>query len=422
MTPDKFDCMDQSSTWGSLVPKNWREWTELVREDISTEGRALLDWSVQVLRDFYTDQWFERAMANDVLSFTWDRPRSGPVALSRHLERAARIARLPEQVRDQLTQGPNSIRFSQDAKDFDHLDVILEVMGLAIADGWSVESERRTAAGKLPDVTISKNGITKVLEVTTRGFDRDTLLVMSQFDAIRDEYVRIQLSTNVMCQFEVTRILTDDELGAFLEAMREAVAQALSTGDVCERSFPYGFITANPPGGQLESPFTIGRGAQTGSKQASIIMERLRTKAKQTRGEHAAWIRLDEGGGLLHGLASANFGLADQLASLKNFVSPIFAENDHVEGIIFSDGAPFDPVPGQPEESRILVPSGALALTRCLPGNRRRQTFLIPRLSRDYIYGGSPVEIPMRTWYQNEGSWLNRTLSCLGLPQVTTLR
>ena len=118
------------------------------------------------------------------MSSLYDWPLSSPVALVRHIERAARIALLPEDVRIGLTEGPNGIRRSASPNEFDHLDAVLEVIGLAVRDRWRVESEVATTDGHLPDLRFSKGSISHVVEVTTQGLDRESRAIDRQSEAV----------------------------------------------------------------------------------------------------------------------------------------------------------------------------------------------------------------------------------------------
>ena len=128
-----------------------------------------MQWATDVVADFYGDEWFAecaRRRSVPVMSSLYDWPLSSPVALVRHIERAARIALLPEDVRI----GPmvaNGIRRSASLDEFDHLDVVLEVIGFAIRDRWRGESEVATTDGHLP-TCASPGAVSRTLSRSRR--------------------------------------------------------------------------------------------------------------------------------------------------------------------------------------------------------------------------------------------------------------
>lgn len=394
----------------------WKDWVYLPGLGFEEPGdKVLLDWSIDVLRDFFTDDWLTNVVHGGTIELK-DSPMTGPVSYAQHLERATRIACLPPGVRDQLATGTNGIRSSTDSRDLLHLDLVLEVLGLAAVDGWCLDVERPTGHGKYPDIVISKGDETVVIEVTTRGFDRETNQANTQFDAMITEKSQILAELNVTCSFEFTRLLLDKELCDFRKLMWTVARQAITYSSLMRESTEFGWIEAKPPG---TAPGTNGfhsRGPATGEKQVDGLQMRIKEKAEQTRGENPAWIRLDDYGGILAGWQLAGYSLAKQAAALTQLIAPTLKGYDHIAGVWITDGAQLYPDPTKHNEAYHLVPSNSLAFSRGLPGYRRRRSFCITGPHSPKREGFVDIGHPISSWYRDEPSWLARALAGLGLP------
>jgi hypothetical protein len=400
------------------VPRDWRSWAELSEPGAVTEvGLDVVDWATEVAATFYGDEWFARnidARSHPLFSM-YDYPLRNPIAAVRHIERAARIALLPDSVRDTLSSGVNGIRRSVSDDEFDHLDLVLEVIGLALRDGWQVDSEAPSAEGRLPDLSLRRSGFTYVIEVTSQGTDRNFRATERQGHLIQNIQWQMEFAYAVDCITRIAGILSDEEVAEFGEALEGASARTSETEAPIE--FDLGFASAGVyPRGQRPGT-TSHEGPMLGDDLWPRFAARLRDKAEQTRGSDRAWIRIDELGGLFMLTGAYHFSLPERLGTLIQNIAVELDGYPHVQGVIVSHGASPDWTPMRPEVGVGEGTSNSVVVERRLPGGRRRTTYVIRLLQRGLILPPHLVVEPER-WYANESTWLDWALNQLGRPAI----
>ena len=400
------------------IPRDWRSWAELSEPGAATEvGAEVVQWATDVVATFYGDEWF----ASNVDTFShplfsmYDYPLRNPIAVVRHIERAARIALLPDLVSETLSRGVNGIRRSVSADEFDHLDLILEVIGLALRDGWDVEAEAPSAGGRLPDIALRRSGFTYFIEVTTQGAERNFRATERQGQLIQNLQWQVEFAYAVDCNTRVSAVLSDQEVADFAEALERAAAQTAETG--AQSEFDLDFASASVyPRGQRPGT-TIHEGPMLSDDLWPRFAARLRDKAEQTRGSDRAWIRIDELGGLFMLTSAYHLSLPDRLRTLIQDIVITLDDFPHVQGVIVSHGASPDWTPMTSELGVHEGISNSAVVERRLPGGRRRTTYVVRLRQRGLILPPHLLVEPER-WYANEGTWLDWALNSLGKPAI----
>jgi len=403
----------------ALLPRDWRDWAAIDdKEWLGEEGRRAVAWATEVVADFYGDAWYRRNLKSGTLPLLspYDRPTSGPAATIRHIERAARIELLPDDVKTQLASGPNGIRSSLNGEEFDHLDVILEVIGLALRDGWKVACEITSASGKLPDVFIHRLGCGFTIEVTTQGFDRQTRLVQAHDDALRDALCNIERRYAVECYAKMVRLPDEDESRAFLAAVEQAARRFVAVGRTQTVDLDFATATVSPRG--QRPPGASYEGPAIRQDMWPRFARRLQTKAQQTLGR-PAWIRIDEGGGLLHFTSMYHRRPPERLELLRSATAAALTDYPHVQGVIISHGAGPDWIPTQ-RPADVRLRGGSAYIEQRLPGDRRRQSYIL-NLHRQSLLLPPRFLFQPADWYLTEGSWLDWAARRLDRPRATQI-
>jgi len=415
--------VEDDSRWPPEELTCWADWAgPIERVAVQPEGRDLAQWATDVVADFYGDDWFAECAGRrsvPVMSSLYDWPLSSPVALVRHVERAARIALLPEDVRTGLTEGPNGIRRSASLDEFDHLDVVLEVIGLAVRDRWRVESEVATTDGHLPDLRFSRGGISHVVEVTTQGLDRESRAIDRQSEAVFAQQLAIEHRYPVQCVIRETSILDANQLKQFVTAMDETARAAAEQGKRCEADVGFASVVAYPAGERTED--VIHEGPMLPRDLWPRFAARLHQKAEATSCAGSSWICIDESGGLLQLTPAVHWSIEQQLSTLRHNVNAELGNYRHIEGVVISHGAEPDWVPQRRQHRVVEQATGAAALERRLPGGRRRKTFVIPVHQARRIALPDHLVLRPDRWYDGETSWLDWALNSLGQLSVTRL-
>jgi len=401
----------------------WADWAGMIDQAaVTPAGRGVVQWAVDEMAGFYGDEWFARharARHLPVMSL-YDFPLSSPIAVVRLVERAARIALLPNDVSVQLTDGPNGIRRSPSVDEFEHLEVVLEVIGLALRAGWTIEAEVPTTRGRLPDLRLTRGTMSYTVEVTTQGTDREFQAVERQGDLLHSQQFTIEFHFKVECTTRLSRLLTEAEFNGFLAALVEAGRSTGQSGTVSEVDLDWASATVYPEGNRPADE-SIHNGPLLSGDLWPRFGQRLREKAERTAGGDPAWIRIDENGGLLLLTPAVHLPIGDQLSLLEQYVTAELEGFPHVRGVVISHGALPDWIPSQPQPAVQNQLTGSAALERRLPGARRRRTFVIPVRRSGLFLPGQHLAFDAARWYDDEPRWLDWALNGLGQPSLTRL-
>lgn len=381
-------------------------------------GFDVVQWATDVASTFYGDEWFARSIdaRSHPLFSMYDYPLRNPIAVVRHIERAARIALLPDSVGDILANGVNGIRESVSVDEFDHLDLVLEMIGLALRDDWGINVEMPNASGRLPDINLSRSGFTYAIEVTAQGTDRNFRATERQGQLIHDLQWQVEFSYGVDCVTRVSAVLSDGQVAEFAEALDGAGARSAEMQ--APTDFDLGFASASvyPRGQRPDS--TSHEGPMLGDDLWPRFVTRLREKAEQTRGSDRAWIRIDELGGLFMLTSAYHLSLPDRLGTLIHNIAVELDDYSHVEGVIVSHGASPDWTPMTTELGVREGISNSAVVDRRLPGARRRTAYVV-RLRRSGLILPSHLVVEPERWYADEGTWLDWALNKLGKPSIS---
>jgi hypothetical protein len=403
------------------LPGDWRSWSEAAEPGAVTPlGWEAIGWATDVTAEFYGDDWFRRNLENvsHPLLSMYDHPLSNRIAAVRHIERAARIALLPNDVKGTLSEGPNGIRRSTSSDEFDHLDIVLEVIGLALRDGWEVGCEVPTRTGRLPDVRVARSGFAYSIEVTTQGFDRNLRATRRQGDRLSDEQFRVETRHSVECVTRMARLLSDEEFAEYVSALEQAAAEVSESHHPAGFDLEFASASVYPESGRPGT--TTHEGPMLDGDMWPRFATRLRTKAEQTTGSGRSWIRIDEGGGLLTLTQAYHLPVEEKLGWLMHNTAIALSDFPHVEGVVISHGAEPDWNPMANLAGVVERVSGSSVIERRLPGGRRRRTYLV-RLDRGGILLPPHLVVDPGRWYGGEDRWLDWALNFLDEPSIQSM-
>lgn len=400
----------------------WSDWAGPVKDAaIDPRGYELVEWANEVVPAFFTDEWLVNCIRKCTMPLMsiWNWPLSNPHALTRHIERAARIAILPEQPYRVLTEGVNAIRTSTSLADFAHLEVILEVIGIAQRDGWSAECEIASTDGHVPDLRLTRQGVHKVIEVTTQGTSREIQDEDRQSALVYD--YQFELGQHHDVQYIVARrkILSKEELRELRTTMERLGEVVGSTADAQSENLGHSSIEVIPK--KQWTGGTVSEGPVMTGDVWPRFAQRLHDKARQTCDAGKAWIRIDEYGMLLASMEMREVPFQDRLNLLSRLIQAELSDYSHVEGVILSNGTSFDWKPQEPDRSCFDPTSGSVVLDRRLPGQRRRHTFVVPLVKHQTLLLPDRLKLSPARWYSDESSWLEWALNKLGKPSINGL-
>jgi hypothetical protein len=322
------------------------------------------------------------------------------------LERAARLSILTDEARADL-----AATLTYQLSDFLHLDLILEVAGLATRHGWLVEVETPLGTGRQPDVRLTRRGAAFTIEVTRMGVDREWRAADRWFDMLNMGLLQIESQHGVTASGDASAVdaVAAVDLPGFLDHVREAAVAVHRDGQPRTVSVEGLVITVQqdaPEKRRLDGP-------PIGGDMWPRLARRLTTKAEQTVGGPPAWIRVDEQGGLFAVTDWATAPPNEQLARLIHNVQATLAGFTHVRGVILSHGT----TPGSNETTVIgsdvtehrALRIGPALVDRTLPRRRLSRTLVVP-VESPRIVLPDHLEPEPTAWYATEPSWLDWAL------------
>lgn len=402
--------------------KSWADWAGPVeRAAVIPAGRHMVEWALGQMADFYTDEWLERQFRRRPVAVmaagNW--PLSEPIATVQLVERAARVALLDDRLRAQFRDGPNGILRTDGLEGFDHLDVVLETVGLALRDGWSVEAEVPTDRGRRPDLRVTMGTMSYTIEVTIRGAGADWRTMDAQQTLLGRAISSIERRRHVEVKVKFERNMSTAELRDFPSVLDAAASQCSDSGSAVGFEVDYAHGAAYPPGERPDP--VVQEGPALGGDLWPKIAERLVEKARRTAGAGYTWVRMDEATGLLVLTPAVHWSLEEQLAALEHNCTVTLQGFEHVRGVIITTGAQPDWRPVAPEQGTKNPVTGAVAQERRLPGGRRRRSFVIPVNPGPGLFLPEHLRLDPARWYRDELDWLDWALTRLGKPALTPL-
>ena len=412
------------STWSGFVGP-------LDHIPVSDIGRRIVGEAVDIVREFFTDDWLAAAVAARSMPminlFEW--PLTVPRCVVGFLELAARIAILePTGVVPLIRR---QLRPSDRSGEFEHLRLLLEVAGLAHRAGWSIEVERTIPSGSRPDLTLTRDGETVQLEVTNQGHSRRVRAVVEFGRDVRYRCWAVEVAHKVRCVVTSQELVTTDDLDEWFHLADESAAATASDGQSRVVAFGPNQLTVTPAAAEVHELY---RGPVIGGDAWTPIDARLRQKAKQTAGGGLTWIRLDITPDLFMLTSLAPISPPGRLAAIQQHVTASLQDAAHVAGVVMSYMAIGDETPPltcvakgpmpplwlpDSTQRELAIAHGPAALLRTLPGGRARISFILngPAAQfdarRDALGPGS--------WYDDEATWLAWAFDALRWPSLSTI-
>jgi hypothetical protein len=208
-----------------------------------------------------------------------------------------------------------------------------------IYDG-RVSYEEPSAAGRRPDLTITRNSVSYTVELTRLGLDREFRAIERYCDELKGRLQQLERQHEVELVCRSAEVLSEKDLAVWLAEI----------GQACERTAVDGQTRTVARNGSETSTFPAGQRPAgrvfTGPVVTGDVWRRVATrigeKAEQTTGR-AAWLRIDDTGALLRFTDRSAQPLHSLLADLQLNVAAALADSPHVRGLILSGGTMIDP-------------------------------------------------------------------------------
>ncbi|MBU3688385.1 MAG: hypothetical protein FGM29_02325 [Actinobacteria bacterium] len=395
---------------------SWTAWAgDRSSWPVTTPGAAAVEWAIDVHREFFGDGLLGRMLDDGpphpfVDPLRW--PLSSVHAIVELLSRACALRVIPRDVGLAIAGSTTTADVNRRVTSDLH---VLEVAGLAVRHGWSIDYEAALSTGRRPDLRLVLGNSDIRVEVTSSGPDRQRLAA----EALSGSLVPALMMIGVQHEVEISGSAASsevdgDDLARLVREVEAAASESAASGEVRTLA-AHGVELSIRPGGSGLGSFD---GPPLTGDMWPRLKNRLRTKAAQTEGAGAAWICVQDRSGLFQLTDLAGVDEHEQLRRLAENVSFALRDARHVAGVLLSTGVRIDA--GEDDHDTILADddgrlAGSRVLRRRLPGGRCRRTFVV-RLRN----GPAADDGPMH-WFRREGSWLDWALAAAGLPTVESI-
>ncbi len=397
---------------------------------VTNAGIAALSWALTVHEQFFGQSWLNDGWHRRDIPFMgpglWPVRGRGPVL--RFVERACLLALVEPQWPQLQSQG----RGLPPSEVLAHLRLVLEMAGMAIRAGLAVEVEPVLPSGRHPDLLLDRAESQVLMEVTQQSQDRDMRATEWYGQLVDQHRVALEREHGVIVEVLSEDVLDEVVVGLWFARAALVAADVVADGSARDLREGRNVLTVHPPSTVLtrlhEGPTLFG---DTWPR----IARRLVTKAEQTKGGPAAWIRIEVDPTLFALTSLARMNADERLRALSNNVAEVLADAHHVLGVLLGPA----PGPGssatvrltQPvvtTKSGLLLPpsvarsralaSGPSLLVVALPGGWTRVTYVLPNpagagAEADPLQPGLLLGV--------EGTWLDWALKHLGQPTVAEM-
>lgn len=401
----------------ALAIESWGTWAgDRSSWPVTPLGAEVADWAIGVHRAHYGDAFMRGLAGRDgthpfIDLRRW--PLRNPHAIVSLLSRACALTLLPVQARQALAPKPSREPGRQTMSDLD----VLEVAGLALRDGWTVDIEPLLPSGRRPDLSLARDEHVMCVEVTQSGPDGERRKIEHWNDHVMSKLMALRLKHDVAIQGHATSAdLTGAALERFferLDAEAHCVARTGSSSRLVEGPLNVRIQRAG------SEPFVFD-GPPLGGDMWPRLQARIMEKAHQTAGAAAAWVVIQERSDLFELTDLGQLDERGQLVQLVHNMTIVLGAFPHVCGVVLTTGVK----PGAHELDRDIMLNaphgspglGSRVLCRRLPGGRCRTTFVVLLDDTDR----PPTTAPPR-WFESEGSWLDWALRAVDQPPLDTV-
>jgi hypothetical protein len=286
-----------------------------------------------------------------------------------------------------------------------HCEIQLEVAGLALRSGITPQLEPLPLGGRPADVALTIGDLRLVIETRAILASDDWREENDWTDELFERIHGIETTHGVRCEGEISTLLDERGTDALISAIETRARLVAARMKPPPLRTPRVDVSIVP---QSQTPARGLRGPEMRGDSWARIAPRIRQKVEAAVESGANWLRLDARDGLWQFTEWSTRPLAEKLKVFEATVRDLLPGLD---GIIVSCGPLL--AQGTFEDEDVVLGSGLVALRRCLPFVRVRETLIIAADA-----GATQAARSWRSLYSDEPSWLDWALGRAGLPSI----
>lgn len=286
-----------------------------------------------------------------------------------------------------------------------HCEMQLEVAGLALRSGVTPQLEPAPRRGRPADVGITLDEQRLVVETRAILASDDWREENDWTDQLFERIHHIETEHRVRCEGEISIVLGERDTEGLLSAIAtraRLVSAHLEPPPMRIRGVAINIVP------ESQTPASGLRGPEMRGDSWARIAPRIRQKVEAAAGSGANWLRLDAREGLWQFTEWSTRPLAEKLSAFDAAVRDLL---EGLDGIVVSCGPVL--AQGTFEDEDVVLGPGLVALRRCLPFTRVRETLII---------AAEPAATDAAwlwvRFYSEEPLWLDWALRRTGLPSI----
>jgi len=423
---------------------DWSDWALAIPESqtLTAEGRRVAGWAVETLRHTLQEDFLSRAQVaaaqgtqgahpifwlnlwpmNDV---PWVYANLFQLATQFHLFGAGHASmhaptRSPTHAPNRFGQVAKSLRTNLQPITWVGGVLQLEIASLGLRAGWEVSFEPDLGQRRRADVALRHDDTTLLVETTSMKRSDAEQRALSTLHGISFRLAQIEATYNVRMGGVFGASQVPEELDAWMLAIDQAAHATLQDGIPRQVEGPGGgslrvYATASD-----DTPDTLEiTGPLVEARPVDRLVARLQDKNRQAEfSAMPVWVRLDEYAGLWEATRLQGQPLEDLLTELAPVVQRPLAMFSHLAGVVVAPATLWNTDPTGATLPVRSEEQGCLAVRCPLPGNRLRETLIIPRPGS---VGAAQDARRFAEWYGQEETWLDWALQAAGLPPFAAL-
>jgi len=419
-------------------PMDWSIWDLFIDDStcLTSDGRHVAHWAVETLQRMLGNDFLPRVKAKMATQHVPEGLEPGlHPAFSLGFWPANDVAWVYANVIQMATQlhlfqqNISTNRFGLVLKDVrENLQPItwvgallqLEVASLGLQAGWTLEFEPSLGNTRSADVCFTRDSDRLLVEATSMRMSDGERKALAFYQRLVWQLMNLEWQGGVHIAGFLGWSRAEEEMKQWCREIEAAARITGQDGTTRQVAGPHeGLLTISRP---TEATAGEPRMITSPTEEARILerlVARLQDKQKQAKGSALpVWVRLDEHAGLWQATRLVGMTLEELLTVLVPFLQQNLASYPALAGVILAPAVLWNG--GVPlEEQRLQMELHGGRAVRCpLPGNRVRETIIVPQTSMSQA--GRDAQV-FADWYTHEESWLDWALQQVGHPRFDAL-
>jgi hypothetical protein len=420
-------------------PMDWSIWAMFIEDSIclTSDGRRVAHWAVKMLQGALGDDFLANVQAkmktqrtleglepclHPVFSLGFLPANDVPWVYANLMQMALQFALFQRDLStNHFGRVLRNLRSNLQSSVWVSALLQMEVAGLGLQAGWTIQFEPSLGNKHLADVCLTHHSSRLLVESTSMRISDEERKTLTFYERLGWQLTNLEWQYNVRIAGFLGWSRVEEEMKLWFQKIA-AMAQATGQDGIIRQ-------VAGPNEGLLTifRPTEATAGEPWGISSPTVearILERVvaRLQDKQERQAKGSaipvWVRLDEYAGLWQATRFQNMPLEELLKALAPFFQQKLAAYPDLAGIIVAPAVLWNGGIALEEQRVQFEQHGARAIRCPIAGNRLRETIIIPQAGLSQAEQEAQM---FADWYAHEDTWLDWALAQFGHPSFERL-